>query len=138
MDRLEQVGEKVGMVMDAEIEWMGGECIIKKQRTLEIRSNDSRFYCTLDLDISFDHLNADGSADNKAEIYLLPEEYSAFLNRLRNYPIPLPTNYRQRLVANPNIVCVYMKSKEPPEFFAERLAAALEIIQQLDGQIYMN
>lgn len=138
MDRLEQMGEKVGMVMNAEIEWLGEECTVKKQRTLEIRASKSCFYCTLDLDISFRHLRDDGSAFNKAEIYLLPEEYPAFLNRLRKHHNPLPTNYRQRLVSNPNIVCVYMESKEPPEFFAERLAAALEIIDQLDGRVYMN
>lgn len=138
MDRLTQVGEKAGKMMDAEIEWIGEECLIKKQTTLKICVNQSCFSCTLDLDISFKQLKEDGSAYNKAEIYLLPEEYPAFLQKLRGCPIPLPTNYRQRLVANPNIVCVYMESKEPPEHFAERLAAALEIVEKLDEQVYMN
>jgi hypothetical protein len=138
MEHLEEVAEKVGMLLKSEIELLPAGCIVKKKRTLEIRANAAFFSCTLDYDISFDRLKEDGIAHNKAEIYLLPEEFPCFSYNFNEYPIPLPTDFQQRLISNPNIVCVRMESKERPEYFAERLAAALAVIEQLDGQVFMN
>ncbi|MGK7377065.1 DUF1259 domain-containing protein [Planococcus sp. 1R117A] len=138
MERLEQVAEKVGMLMKSEVELQHGGCIVNKKRTLVIHANTSFFSCTLDLDISFTNLKEDGTAHNKAEIYLLPEEFPCFSFNFKEYPIPLPTDFQQRLISNPNIVCVHLESKERPEDFAERLSAALEVIEQLDGKVYMN
>lgn len=138
MKGMEHLAEKVGALMKAETEFQGGRCYIKKKRSLEIRASKSCFICTLDLDISFRHVKEDGTALNVAEIYLLPEEFPTFVENLRNYPIPLPTNYSQRTAANPNLICIHMESKEPPEHFAERLSATLEVLEELGNQLYLN
>jgi hypothetical protein len=138
MERLEEVAEKVGMLLKSEVELQPKGCIIKKKRTLEIHANTAFFSCTLDFDISFDRFREDGTAHNKAEIYLLPEEFPCFSSNFNAYPIPLPTDFHQRLISNPNIVCIHLESKERPEYFAERLGAALEVLEELDGRIYMN
>jgi len=138
MDRLEEVAENVGMLLKSEVELQPKGCIVKKKRILEIQANTAFFSCTLDFDISFDRFREDGIAHNKAEIYLLPEEFPCFLSTFNAYRIPLPTDFHQRLISNPNIVCVHLESKERPEYFAERLAAALEALEELKGQIYMN
>lgn len=138
MDQWELVAEKVGMLMKADCEFLGGICQVKKQRSLVISSETTSVHCTLDLDISFAKLKEDGSAWNKALIYLLPEELPAFAFNLIEYPIPLPSKYQQRVEAGPNVVCFYMESKEKPENFAQRLGAALESIEQADRQLYIN
>ena len=138
MNGMEQLSEKVGMLMKAETELQSGRCVVKKKRTLEIRASQSCFICTLDMDISFRHLKEDGTALNEAEVYLLPEEFPAFIENLKNHPIPLPTNYSQKLAANPNLVCIRMESTEPPEHFAERLEATLEVLEGIGNQVYLN
>lgn len=126
----ESAAKKAGQLLGAEIEQQAGKVLLKKQRTLEIFAENNRFPCTLEHDISFDHFQDNGSAFNKAEIFLLPEEFPAFSFALNEHPIPFPTDYRQWTVTNPNIVSVCLESIEPPEYFAERLAAALEVIDQ--------
>lgn len=138
MNNMEHVAEKVGKLMKAETDLQGGRCFIKKKRTLEIRASTSCFICTLDMDISFRHLKEDGVALNEAEIYLLPAEFPVFADSLRNYPIPLPTNYSQRLAADPNLLCIKMESKEPPEHFAMRLTAALNALEEIENTVYLN
>ena len=126
----ESAAKKAGQLLGAEIEQQAGKVLLKKQRTLDIFAENNRFTCTLELDISFNHFQDNGSAFNKAEIFLLPEEFPAFTFALSEHPIPFPTDYRQWTVTNPNIVSVCMESMEPPEHFAERLAAALQVIDQ--------
>lgn len=136
MQRIEEIAEKVGHLLDAETEIELDCCLIRKERTLQIQSNQHCFTCKLDLDISFKHLKEDGIAVNKAEICLVPEEFTDFLKILRSHPIPLPTDYSQWLEENPNLICVHMESKEPPEHFAERLATALQSLNQVDREIF--
>ena len=126
----ESAAKKTGQLLGAEIEQQGEKVLIKKQRTIDIFAENNRFTCTLDLDISFDHFQDNGSALNKAEIFLLPEEFPAFTFALTEHPIPFPAEYRQWAISNPNIVSVCLESTEPPEHFAERLAAALQVIDQ--------
>ena len=126
----EAAAKKAGQRLDAEIEQQGEKVLLKKQRTLEILAENNRFTCTLELDISFDQFQDNGSAFNKAEIFLLPEEFPAFTFALSEHPIPFPSDYRQWTISNPNIISVCLESKEPPEHFAERLAAALQVIDQ--------
>ena len=84
----ESAAKKAGQLLNAKIEQQAEKVLIKKQRTLEIFANNNLFTCTLDLDISFDHFQDNGSALNKAEIFLLPEEFPAFTFALSEYPIP--------------------------------------------------
>ena len=130
MELAESAAEKVGWLLEAEVEAAGEKYLVKKKRTMKIHSLEAFFTCTLDLDISFERLQDNGSAFNKAEIFLLPEEFPAFTFALSEHPIPFPTDYRQWAVTNPNIISVCMESTEPPEHFAERLAAALQVIDQ--------
>lgn len=136
MDDLILVAEKVGEILKGEEELQAGECVINKRRTLTIFAEDRQFSCTLDFDISFKHLKQDGTASNRAEIFLLPEEVPVFLASIRQYPIALPTKYSQRMTVNPNIVSIYMESREVPEHFAKRLSAALAVLEQQEAEIY--
>ncbi|MGI2327999.1 DUF1259 domain-containing protein [Planococcus sp. YIM B11945] len=123
MENLETVAEKVGMLLDSEIEVLAEKCIVKKKRA--IKSS------VLDLDISFERFRHTGFALNKAEIFLLPEECPVFTLALIQKDIPLPSSYKQRQVANPNIITLYLEAVEPPELFASRLAKAFRAINQL-------
>lgn len=128
LENRETVAEKAARLLHAEVEHSGEKTILKRQRTLEILAENNQFTCTLELDISFEHLKEDGMAFNKAEIFLLPEEYPAFFLALSEHRLPLPTDYRQWQKANPNIVGFCMEATEPPEHFAERLSAALQLL----------
>ncbi|WP_142828526.1 DUF1259 domain-containing protein [Planococcus soli] len=130
MEHLEQLAEQVGMLMNAEVEVEGRECLIKRKRTINISSHNKNFICTLDHDISFKNLKDNGKAFNQAEIFLLPGELASFVNALHQHPIPFPTSYQHRMDINPDIICVYLSSEEPPEDFAARLSAAFDAIEQ--------
>lgn len=127
---VEAAKEKVAQLLDAEIEQEPGLVIVKKKRMLEIVADSQRFFCVLDHDISFEENFKDGAARNKAEVFLLPEEYPAFFLALSEYPIPIPPDFRQWQNVNPHIISVCLESVEPPEHFAERLAAALNVLEQ--------
>lgn len=129
MEKLETTAEKAGQLLKAEVEQQGEKILLKRQRTLEIFAENNRFSCTLELDISFEHLRKDGYAFNKAEIFLLPEEFPAFTSALSEHRIPFPSAYRQWQDVNPNIISFCMESSEPPDHFAERLAAALAVLE---------
>lgn len=130
MERFERLAEQVGVLLNAKVEVVGGECFVKRTRPINISSQNKNFNCVLDHDISFKNLKEDGTALNQAEIFLLPEELALFTNALHQHPIPLPINYQQRVDTNPNIVCIYLSSEEPPENFATRLASAFNVITQ--------
>lgn len=138
MDDLILVAEKVGEILNSEGKLQAGKCIINKRRTLTIFAEDRQFSCTLDFDISFKQLRQDGTATNRAEVFLLPEEVPVFLASIRQYPIALPTKYSQHMTINPNIVSVYMESREIPEHFAKRLSSALAILEQQKAGTYSN
>lgn len=131
MERFERLAEQVGVLLNAEVEVQGGECLVKRTRTINISSQNKSFNCVLDHDISFKNLKEDGTALNQAEIFLLPEELELFINALHQHPLPLPTNYRKRVDTNPNIVCIYLSSEEAPENFAARLSTAFQMIKQI-------
>ena len=137
MQNIKELAEKVGHLLEADAEIEMDRWLIRKKRTLEIQSGENCFVCKLDMEISFAQLQEDGTAVNKAEVYLLPEEFTHFLKILRSHPIPLPTDYSQWLDEDPNLICVYMESKEPPEHFAERLATALKLLNQVDREMFL-
>ncbi len=130
MGQLKQIAEKVGLLMNAEVEIQGRICLVKRTRSISISSHNKQFNCMLEHDISFTNLKKDGTACNQAEIFLLPEELDGFITALHHHPIPVPINYQYRVDTNPNILCVYLSSEEAPEDFATRLSAAFEVIQQ--------
>lgn len=127
---VETAKKKVAQLLDAEIEEKPGLVIVKKKRMLEIVADNHCFFCLLDHDISFAQDFKDGVTRNKAEVFLLPEEYLAFFMALSEYPIPIPSDFRQWQNVNPHIISVCLESMEPPEHFAERLAAALNVLEQ--------
>ncbi|WP_233569691.1 hypothetical protein [Planomicrobium sp. Y74] len=129
MEHMKNAAEKVGLLLNAEIEIEPGKCIVKKKRTIDIHADNLFFPCILDMDISFEDFRNNGFAVNRAEIFLLPEELPAFTIALNENQIPFPTDYQQWQVTNPNIVSIWIKSIEPPEHFAERLSIALRVIE---------
>lgn len=137
MPHIEEIAVKVAELLEAESRIEMDSCLIRKKRTLEIHLSKSSFMCKLDMDISFENLEEDGTATNHAEVYLLPEEFTYFMKIFREHPIQLPTDYAQWLDENPNLICLHMKSKEPPEHFAERLATALKTLNKVDREIFL-
>lgn len=127
---LDKAAEKAGRLLNAEIVRQAEKIVLKMPRTLDIRVKNSCFTCTFDLDISFEKFKDSGSAFNQAEIFLLPEEYMPFMDALSCYRIPIPSHFRQSMKENPNLISVTLESVEPPEFFAGRLASALQAIDQ--------
>lgn len=131
MNRLEQIAALAETLFNSEVEVNGVQCDIRKTRVLDIHADSStKFSCTLDLDISFSSLKENGLAFNKAEIFLLPDEFAGFTSSLINYPVSLPTEYRQRMVANPHIICLYVEAVEAPEDFMRRLVSAMEDLEK--------
>lgn len=134
----EKVAEKVGALLKAETKLENKTCQILKKRTLEIYTQNTNYICSLELDISFCRPQEDGTAINKAEIFLLPEELPAFSYTLKKHLIPFPTDFSQKIVSNPYMLSVSLNSKEPPACFAERLSIALEAISESNGRVYIN
>lgn len=133
MNHLEQLAELAGALFNSEVEVSGKQCDIRKKRVLDIHAHShTKFSCTLDLDISFSSLNENGIALNKAEIFLLPEEFHTFTSSLIEHPVSLPTEYRQRMVENPHIICLYIEAVETPEAFMCRLSFAMEEIEKVE------
>lgn len=124
------VHEKVAHILEASIEENTGKFHVVKKRIIEISVEKHTFTCMLEHDISFEGVLKDGCALNKAEIFLLPEEYPTFFSALSRHTIPFPVQYRQWQRVNPHIISVCMESIEPPEDFAKRLATALQIIEK--------
>ncbi|MBX0314125.1 DUF1259 domain-containing protein [Planococcus glaciei] len=129
---MNQVPAKVNVaqILKGNIEEQAGKFYIVKKRIIEISVENHAFTCMLEHDISFEGVLKDGYALNKAEIFLLPEEYPAFFSALSGHTIPFPVQYRQWQRVNPHIISVCMESIEPPEDFAKRLATALQIIEK--------
>ncbi|ANU15469.1 hypothetical protein BBI08_05450 [Planococcus halocryophilus] len=125
---IEIVAEQVAQLLQAEVALIGGKVLFDKKRTLKICTAGHSFVCTLDLDISFEYFHEDGSAVNRAEILLLPEEVQPFLTALNTSVYPFPTVYRQWIHSNPNLASVCLVATEPPERFAERLTMALQLV----------
>lgn len=133
MKKEHNVPDKVGWLMNAEVEAHEEKHLVKKKRTFTIFLGSKAITFTLDLDISFTYYEESELAFNKAEIFLLPEEVPVFTSTLRKYAIPFPTVYRQRQVINPNVIAVHMESLEPPDHFFQRLAAAFYAIKKKPG-----
>lgn len=114
--------------LNAEVEVIDNKFVMKKLREITVTSGDSSFSFKVDCDITFEGIHQQGATHNKAEILLMPEELPIFSSALISHRLSLPSNYSQRLVIEPNVFCLYMESRELPEEFAERLAAALKAI----------
>ncbi|MBT2570839.1 DUF1259 domain-containing protein [Planococcus sp. ISL-110] len=114
--------------LDAEVEVTSNLFLVKKIRNLIVKSDNSKFSFKVGCDITFQAMQQSGKTINNAEILLLPSELPVFLSALINHASPLPNNYSQRLVMEPDVYCLYLESRELPEIFAERLAAALKAI----------
>ncbi|WP_158599076.1 DUF1259 domain-containing protein [Planococcus salinus] len=131
MEAAKLVVDTVSDLMNASVESEKEKYVIRKSREIEIHEKTVCFNCKLELDISFEFLEEDGLAFNKAEILLLPEEFPIFSLSLREHHVPFPSVFRQWQVVNPNIIGIYLESIEPPENFAARLSGALNVLEQM-------
>jgi len=125
---IETVAEILGKILEAPIEVLGDLYVVNKQRELAIKSGDSTLKFKIDYEITFQHIHQQGKMLNKAELLLLPEELPVFSSALISQSASLPSNYSQDLVMNLDVYTLCMESRELPERFAERLAAALKAI----------
>lgn len=127
-DPIKEMAVILQKALDAEVEVAGNLFLVKKLRSLVIQTDETKFSFKVDCDITFQTLQQPGIMLNKAEILLLPSELSVFLSVLISHVHPLPNNYIQRVVMEPNVYCLYLESRELPEAFAERIASALHAI----------
>ncbi|MGM0896468.1 MAG: hypothetical protein ACQEV0_01135 [Bacillota bacterium] len=123
------IADEVQRMLNARCDYREGKYHFTKTKKLEIFLGSSFFVFKLDMEISFEHFQQDGSAVNKAGVYMLPEEVLAFEDTLRRFPIPLPIAFRQCIHMNQHVIEVAIESLEPPRDFAQRLAAALKEIE---------
>lgn len=128
IDTLEEAASKVGAFLDAEIDLEAGKCLVKRSRRFKVLDRGEVSNRKGDFEISFSSFQQGGVSLNKAAICLMPEEYGLFIRTLMEHALPLPTHYTQRLATDLNVYCLTFESFEPPEHFAERLAAALGAI----------
>mgnify|MGYP000042995705 FL=1 len=80
--------------------------------------------------IRFLGYDSDGRAINSVEIWLKPEELSAFTQSLVAYPVPLPTDYLQTAEPCGDGLSVRIRSHESPKTFVSRLSSALSCLEQ--------
>ncbi|TWT27899.1 DUF1259 domain-containing protein [Planomicrobium sp. CPCC 101110] len=132
-ERITQTAIKFAGLMQANFKLQAHKCQIIRNRKFTIFADQMFLPFTLDSAISFEQLTDNGSACNKAEILLLPEELPAFSFTLKEHAIPLPTDCHQHLTVNLRLVSYYIETREPPEHFASRLSAAFETIEPLQG-----
>ncbi|WP_394120016.1 hypothetical protein [Planococcus donghaensis] len=114
--------------LEEEVVVAGNLILVKKLRELVIRSGTPSFSFKVDCDITFQNIHHQEATINNVEILLLPSELPQFLSALINHANPLPNNYSHRLVMEKDVYCLYMESRELPEQFAVRLAAALKAL----------
>jgi hypothetical protein len=123
---LESVAENIGRLLNAEVESTPETCQIRKQRLVK---NSKGIFCLMDVNTVIESLKETGIALNKARVFLLPEELPCFALALRQHAIPFPTNFSQSQTCLNGVYCFHLETQEPPEDFAERLAAALTAIE---------
>lgn len=133
MERVEQIAQRVGGILAADSRLQEGKCTIHKKRTMTVYANGKYYTHTLELGISFKSFKADGTALNRAEIYLLPEEFPFFFHTLKKYNLPLPPHHKLQVKTRRDLICFTVKAKEAPEHFAQRLSAAMKIVEQSEA-----
>jgi hypothetical protein len=123
---LESTAQKIGSLLGIEPEFTAETCRLNKKRL--VKNSESRF-SLLDLRIAIRSFKENGTAFNKASVYLLPEELPTFVLALMQHPISFPTNFSQYQIVKNGVYCIQLESEESPEDFAERLSAALLAIE---------
>lgn len=124
----EAIVQKISLLMEAEAEFAAGRYRFQAKRIIQGRE---WLLCSLEVDPLPVSSRERRAAANQASIYLLPEEMPAFSTALWRYPIPFPTNFSQAQTAVQGMLCIQLKTTEPPEDFAKRLSQALK---QLNSQ----
>ncbi|TWT09301.1 hypothetical protein [Planomicrobium sp. CPCC 101079] len=122
---LKTVAETISLLLDAEIERTDGLWQIRKQR---LAKNTKNTFCMMDFSLEVKSFEENGTAVNKASVYLLPEELPRFTSALWQHPISFPTTFSQKQTADHHLYCLHLETKELPQDFVERLADALQTI----------
>lgn len=130
MDRENTVIKNLSRLFNAEVEIEEGKYIFKKKRTAKIFKETSEINEMLELDIYVECYQEQDRLFNKAEVFLLPDEYKDFTGTLIQHEILLPTSYRQWRINDSALVCLCMESQEVPEQFIERLLGTLEAMDE--------
>lgn len=125
MNSLVAIAEKVGELLEAEVELSPeGLCFKKKRVVKEQKSSKVHVCWSLDLTVRVQSTGCE-VATNEAEVFLLPEELPLFTASLIGNPILMPTNFSQQTTMERGMYCVRLMSQEAPEIFAARLSATL-------------
>lgn len=124
---LDSVAEKISFILDAESEMVSGTYQFRKKRKLK---NSERTFCFMKFDIASESYKESGIALNNARVFLLPDEAPRFTLALLQHPISFPTNFSQFQTINHGVCCIQLESQEAPEQFAERLGAALKLLER--------
>ncbi|MDN7240760.1 hypothetical protein QWY14_03115 [Planococcus sp. N028] len=122
---LELVAEKIGYLLDVEVESAADGFQFRKKRFVK---NLESTFCLVGVSPLTESFEENGMAINKASVFLLPEEMPLFMLALIQHPIPFPSNFSQRQTRTHGMYCIRLESLEVPENFAERLSDALKQI----------
>ena len=131
-DLLALMAEKANDFWGEDVEFIEGGWRLTKKRTIQVgKRPDIYVNWSLDLNVSSRVSNNDRKEFNRAEVFLLHEELPVFTQALIEHPISFPTCYSQQLSQERGMHCLRLASQEPFEDFAERLSAALVVLEKM-------
>ena len=122
--------EAVSKILGGDLACQDGIYQLRNKRSVNIKNSPILdISLSLDLDVSFSLSEEGPDGSNEARVFLVPEELTAFTQTLVAHPFFFPTSYSQHLTMERGMYCIRLTSQEPPEVFAERLAAALDVLE---------
>lgn len=131
MKALKVVIQHISDLLKMEQEPSGEKIIFSRTRTIKIGEGDLIRSSQFNWMISFENYQSNGLARNHAELYLTAKECEVFLPVLIQDDYPLPSDYHQWQEEKAGVIYLQLKSIEPPEDFAARVAAALQEIESV-------
>ena len=121
-----EISEKVRNLLGGEVEFADGYWHFQKLRKVKAQESVDLFVnWSLDLSVTYKLSVDNQKAFNQAEVFLLHEELSMFVNEMIKHPNFFPSSYSQQLTLERGMYCLRITSLESPKLFAERLSDSL-------------
>lgn len=130
-DQLTMSAEAVSRVLSIGVESQGETYRLKSSRSVNVQKSSGE--CAdvpVDFHIPFGSCKEEQEVMNEAQVFLMPEELSIFTQAIIAHPVLLPISYSQHLSIERGMYCLRLSSQEPQAAFAERLAGALDALNE--------
>lgn len=126
----EDLCESFGEILDAQSSIQNGVCVASRVRDLEasILGRETNSPLAFPQLFSFENLDDNGNALNLGETVILQHEINPFVNILTDENIQFTAFHNHWLFDDPRLMYVHFESIEPPLQFAEKVAEALEVL----------